>query len=161
MRCSLLLIMMAGLAFPQGQAQTQDVTGWDKIRWGMTIAETRSVYPGATGNGTRERLTLEPVQIGDLTMNVAVSARPDSDRITRVELSNPEASSRKFDRLKVLLIQKYGPPINEATKIEDANTTATTLIWTFPSASILLTLRQGRAIYLEYSQTDKEALDLL
>jgi hypothetical protein len=104
---------------------------------------------------------LEPVQIGDLSMNVSVSARTGTDRIARVELSNMDGGSRKFDGLKVLLIQKYGPPINEATKSDEANASVTTLLWTFPSASITLTLRQGRGIYLEYTATDKEALDLL
>ena len=159
MRYWLLLVMMAGLAFSQPRAQ--DVIGWDRIAWGMTIAEARSIYPAATGAGNRERLTLEPVLIGDLTLNVTVSAGNDSDRISRVELSNPDAGARKFDRLKVLLIQKYGAPINESTKIEDANTSVTTLIWTFPSTAILLTLRQGRGIYLEYTAIDKDALNLL
>jgi len=159
MKFSLLLTMVAGLAF--SQAKTQDVTGWAKIKWGMTIEDVRSAYPGATGDGTRERLFLEPVQIGDLSMNVSVSARTGTDRITKIELSNMDGGSRKFDGLKVLLIQKYGAPINEATKSDEANASVTTLLWTFPSASITLALRRGRGIYLEYTATDKEALDLL
>jgi len=159
MKLSLLLILMAGTAFPQ--AKPQDVIGWGKIKWGMTITEARSVYPSATGDGTRERLTLEPIQVGELLLNVSVSGRTGSDRIARVELSSMDGSFRRFDRLKVLLMQKYGPPIDESTRLEDANTTVTTLIWTFPSASILLTLRQGRVIELEYLVTDDEALGLL
>jgi hypothetical protein len=159
MKFSLLLTMIAGLAFPQ--ARPQDVTGWGKINWGMTIMEARSVYPSATGDGTKQRLTLDPIQIGDLILNVSISARTGSDRVARVELSTMDGSFRRFDRLKVLLMQKYGPPIDESTRLEDANTAVTTLIWTFPSASILLTLRQGRVIELEYLVTDEEALGLL
>lgn len=60
MKLSLLLTMIAGLAF--AQVKSQDITGWGKIKWGMTISEARSIYPSATGDGTKERLTLDPVR---------------------------------------------------------------------------------------------------
>jgi hypothetical protein len=94
-------------------------------------------------------------------MNVWVVAKNGSDRISKVELSALLAGSQKFDTLKTLLIQKYGIPVNEETKTDEINARVTTVLWTFPSTSIHLMLREGRTIFLEYTATDKKALDVL
>jgi hypothetical protein len=97
-------------------------------------------------------------------MRVSIGARHGSDQISRVRLSMNAATTRDFDTLKTLLIQKYGPPIDGETRT-DGTDGIRTFLWTFPSTSIRLTLTQGQKgqgrIDLEYMATDRSALDVL
>jgi hypothetical protein len=177
-----LAVVLYGQAKPKDSAPQdpapQDINGWDKIRWGMTIAEARSAYdihtdPEGTDNWTL--LYLNPVKIGGVEMGVQVGARPGgekapgSERITLVRLwsffglssSAPLAGPHDFDTLKTTLTQKYGHPADEETKRGENFRLIKTVLWTFPSTSILMTLEQSASlpnlgtIYLDYTATDK------
>jgi hypothetical protein len=132
-----------------GQAPPKDVDGWGKLKWGMTIAEAR-----AAG-------LLEPVKIGDIAMKVDTFTKGDTDSIKRIQLYNFFSNQHDFDTLKTLLTQKYGASASQETKRDEINARITTVLWTFPSTSILLTLREGKTLYLDYTATDKKALDKL
>ena len=143
--------------------------GWGKIRWGMTIADASQAYviDRHEDNDSWSQLIAQPVMIGDITMRVSIAARHGSEQISRVRLSENfggKNGADDFDTLKTQLIQKYGPPIDGETRTEGTDNIRT-FLWTFPSTSIRLTLKQGPnsqgRIEVEYNATDKTALDLL
>jgi hypothetical protein len=155
-----------------GQAKPKDIDGWDKIKWGMTLADARSVYgvdskPESSDSWTL--LNLNPVKVGDIEMGVQAGARHGGEKIVLVRLSSffglpssaPLAGPQDFDTLETTLIQKYGHPANEEETRGENSHLIKTVLWTFPSTSILLTLEQSASlpnlgnIYLDYSATDK------
>jgi hypothetical protein len=145
-----------------GQTPPRDVDGWDKIRWGMTIADASQAYviDRHEDNDRWSQIIAQPVVVGDITMRVSIAAKHGSARVSRVRLST-NSGTEDFDTLKTQLIQKYGPPIDGETRTEGTDTIRT-FLWTFPSTSIRLTLRQGQGrIEVEYNATDKSALDAL
>jgi hypothetical protein len=165
--------VLAGLAIILcGQTQPKDVDGWDKIKWGMTIAEARSVYSiekQPESNEDWTLLTLNPVKIGSVEMGVQVGARHGSEKITSVRLwsyfglpsSPPKAGSGDFDTLRTLLIEKYGDPTKEETQRGENFRLLKTVLWTLPSTSIQMTLEQSAAIpnvgtiLVDYSAADQ------
>jgi len=166
-----LRICLAGLfaVILSGQAQSRDVEGWGKIRWGMTLNQASQAYviERHEDNDSWSQLIAQPVTVGDLTMRVSIAARHGSEQVSRVRLSTNVAGRNAeddFDSLKTQLIQKYGPPIDGETRTEGTNAVRT-FLWTFPSTSIRLTVTQGQnsqgRIEVEYNATDQTALDLL
>jgi hypothetical protein len=164
-------VVLAGLAVLL-LGQTKDVDGWDKIKWGMTIAEARSVYSiqkQPESNDDWTLLTLSPVKIGNVQMGVQIGARHGSEKITSVRLwsyfglpsSPPSAGSQDFDTLRTVFIQKYGDPAKEETERGENFRLIKTVLWTLPSTSILMTLEQSAAIpnvgtiLLDYTAADK------
>lgn len=157
-----------------GQAAYRDVDGWGKIKWGMTLNDASQAYviDRHEDNPVWSQLIAHPVEIGDFTMKLSIGARRNSDWVSRVHLwmnfgsrdSDPAASAKDFDTLKILLIQKYGPPIDGETKT-GATDSIRTFLWTFPSTSITLKLTEdqkaGGRIDLEYMATDTKALEAL
>ena len=156
-----------------GQSRPQDVDGWEKIKWGMTMAEARSAYSIDAEPQNKDEWTLlelKPVQLAGVEMGVQVGAREGASKISLVRLwsffglpsSPPSARPQDFDTLKATLIEKYGPPAKEEKRQGGENTHYfKTALWTFPSTSILLSLEQSSAlpnlgtIYLEYTATGK------
>jgi hypothetical protein len=165
--------VLVGLAVALcGQTKPKDVDGWDKIKWGMTIAEARSVYSiqkQPESNDDWTLLTLSPVKIGNVQMGVQVGARHGTEKITSVRLwsyfglpsSPPAAGSQDFDALRTIFIQKYGDPAKEETERGENFRLIKTVRWTLPSTSILMTLEQSAAIpnvgtiLLDYTAADK------
>ncbi len=165
-----LLAALAAALF--AQSRPKDVNGWDKIKWGMTIAEVRSasaIDAQSETEGDWTLLTLKPVKIGGVEMGVQVGARRGSDKITSVTLwshfglpSSPRSAGPKdFDTLKASLIQQYGPPDQEETKRGLNFRLLKTALWTFPSTSIQMTMEQSASlpslgnIDLDYSADEK------
>lgn len=145
------------LAVFGGQATPKDIDGWDKIQWGMTIAQARALYgieakPQSDDNWTL--LTLKPVRIAGVEMSVQAVAPHASGKISSVRLwsyfgltnSAPGAGPQDFDALRKKLIEDYGQPAKEeATRGLNFRLLKTTR-WTFPSTSIELTLEQSGSI---------------
>ena len=90
MKTTVLSCLLATLAVAlHGQTKPKDVDGWDKIKWGMTIAEARSVYD--IGAQPRKAdawtlLELNPIKMGDVEMGVQVGARQGTEAISEVTL---------------------------------------------------------------------------
>lgn len=147
-------------------AQTRDVYGWGKIKWGMTLADASQAYviDRHDDNDVWSQLVAEPVEVGDIIMKVSIGARHGSEQVSRVRLWTNPVSTRDFDTLKTLLILKYGPPVDGETRTE-ATDAIRRFLWTFPSTSITLTLTQaqkgGERIELDYVAADPKALDAL
>jgi hypothetical protein len=151
-----------------GQPKPKDVDGWDKIKWGMTIADARSAYGIDTQPESKDNWTLlqlNPVKMGNVELGVQVGARTDNGKITSIRLwsffgtpnSAPNASPQDFDTLRTFLIQKHGQPANEEVTRGDNNHLVKTVRWNFPSTSIVMTLEQSAilpnvgTIYIEYT----------
>jgi hypothetical protein len=155
-----------------GEPKPQDVDGWDKIKWGMTIAKARSAYDIQTQPESRDDWTLlilKPVKMGDLEMGAEAGARHGSEKITWVRLwsyfglpnSAPLAGPQDFETLKNILIREYGAPANEEVKRGENFRLIKIVQWRFHSTSILLNLEQSSSlpnlgnIYLDYSAAEK------
>jgi len=167
-----LAVLAALAAALFAQSKPKDVNGWGNIKWGMTIAEVRpassiDTQPETKGDWTV--LVVKPVKIAGVEMGVQVGARRGSDKITSVKLwsyfglpsSSPRAGPQDFDTLKATLIQQYGPPDKEETKRGLNFRLLKTVLWTFPSTSIQMTMEQSASlpslgnIDLDYSANEK------
>ena len=167
MRCAIQLCLAGVCAIALlGQAPPRDVEGWGKIKWGMSTTDAGQAYVinRHEDNEVWSELIAEPVEFYDFKLRVAIGARHGSDQISRVRLWTNSGHSQEFDTLKALLIQKYGPPIDGESRSEGSDSVRT-FLWTFPSTSIRLTIRQEQKsqdrIDLEYLATDQRALELL
>jgi hypothetical protein len=152
-----------------GQSQVrQDLTGWDKIHWGMSMVEARSAYGVDAQPQTEDGWTLlqlPPVKMRGVEMGVQIGARQGTGKITSVRLwsyfglstSAPGASAQDFDTLRSLLIEKYGSPAGEETDRGENFRLLKTVRWAFPSTTVLLTLEASSSlpnlgkIFLEYT----------
>jgi len=158
-----------------GEPKPKDVDGWDKIKWGMTMAKVRSAYDIQTqpeSNDDWTLLILKAVKMGDIEMGAEAGARRGSEKITWVRLwsyfglpsSAPLAGPQDFETLKNMLVQKYGAPANEEVKRGENFRLLKTVLWTFPATSILITLEQSASlpnlgsIYLDYTANEKQPL---
>jgi hypothetical protein len=163
-------VAIATAAF--GQANPKDVDGWDKIRWGMTMAEARTAYGVDAEPESKDGWTLlqlNPCKIAGVELGVQVGARQSSGKISSVRLwsyfglpsSAPSAGPQDFDKLRAALIQKYGEPANEEAKRGENFRLIKTVLWKFPSTSIEMTLEQSSSlpnlgnIFLEYAAAGK------
>jgi hypothetical protein len=166
-----LAVALYGQAAPK-DSKPKDIDGWDKIKWGMTIAEARSAYGIDAQPETKDNWTLlllNPVKVAGVEMGVQVGARQGAGKISLVRLwsffglpsSAPVAGPQDFDTLRTMLVQKYGHPASEEATRGENFRLLKTVLWKFPSTSILLTLEQSSSlpnlgnIYLEYTATDK------
>jgi hypothetical protein len=162
-----LAVVLSGQPKPKDPAP-DDVPGWDKIRWGMTMAEVRTAYATHTEPENKDNwtlLNLNPVKIGGVEMGVQVGARR-SEKISSIRLwsffgvpnAAPLAGAQDFDTLRNILIQQYGYPANEEAKRGENFRLIKTVLWTFPSTSIVLALEQSASlpnlgnIYLDYTE---------
>ena len=138
-------------------SQPQDVSGWDKIAWGMTIAQVRAAYRVDALPETKDGWTLvqlNAVKMGGVQLGVQVGARAGSERIRSIRLwsyfglpnSAAGAGAQDFDTLRAILIEKYGQPANEETRHGENFRIIKTVAWTFPSTSIVLTLEASTSI---------------
>lgn len=155
-----VFVALAVSLYGQGilkQGRPKDVAGWDKIIWGMTMAEVRAAYNIQTEPEKQDDWTLlqlNPVKTGGVQLGVQVGAREGDAKISSVRLwshfglqnSPPGASARDFDTLRTSLIEKYGQPANEETKRGENFRLIKTVSWTFPSTSILMTLEESSSI---------------
>jgi hypothetical protein len=170
------LIVITAASSAYGQVPPKDVFGWGKIKWGMTLADVKSAYklPASTNEFPETKaecfhqpmdyclpdrgshFSMDAVDVGDIHMGVTVEAAYGSTKVANVRLSDFAGASkngvgiRDFDALRIMLIQKYGPIANQETKLDEIGARVTTVLWTFPSTAIILSLREQSVVYLEY-----------
>jgi len=171
------LVLVASLSLV---AQSKDVNGWGKIKWGMTVAQAKAVYgtqvqvadPASESHETDEyvdQLVIERLKVGDLEMQVAIKTPRGSDGIREVALALPKGDSRAsrisaYAGLRNSLILKYGKPSHAESKDTDIFSESTT--WAFPSTIITLYHIETKDIQfgilgLQYAASDKKAVDAL
>jgi len=162
-------------------AQTKDTDGWDKVKWGMTVEQAKSAYGDQVEDSTIvpgrnfvviDRLTVPNVKIGDVEMSASLQTPRGGDQITQISISlkaDMQAPmllrTHAFQRLKELLIEKYGRVTNEDRTTERDDLT-NTLLWSLPSTTISLIWRESTRyqlgyVSLIYKAVDKKALDAL
>lgn len=160
-------------------AQPADPGGWNNIKWGMTLAGVRALYPGAAQdrNDYWTNLTLPAIEIAGIPFGVTASAPKGSDKITVVSLDcffsirlDPHqqlcGGPSDFETLKTLLIQKYGRQKNEERKVF-YNDLMHLFLWVFPSTSIELQISQDKnapnvgGLSIKYRALDPRAAGLL
>jgi hypothetical protein len=141
----------------------------------MTIAQAATLYNvpktnAEKGKDDRTLLKLPQVIVAGTKMNVQVSAQlnkisevaisPVSDdpfkqtieslnrQLGKEDAAPKDTSARPlFEKLKVLLIQKYGRPTEEVPRTPDADDPdymRTSVLWVFPSTSISLELDEAK-----------------
>jgi hypothetical protein len=157
------------------QAATPDVTGWNKITWGMTVAQAKKLFGADVtepeGEAPHVRFVVDKIDIGGLPCTASVATDRDSDSITSVTLQPakefrklPQLRASAFNKLKELLIQKYGKPMSDDQRQENGDTNSQVL-WSFPSTTIELYRSEGRYdlgyVLLIYHAVDKKALNAL
>jgi len=162
---SAALIFAAAMATPI-LAQPQDIAGWGKIKWGMTIDEAKALYPDLhpiqETRGTGQALIfndfeLDPSQAANITFYTEktigitdilltftkVGGRAGGMDIESLPGSLPARTRRGiFDDMKKLLLEKYGAPKSNENRMEGAFE-RTTMLWVFPSTLIELQLSQS------------------
>jgi hypothetical protein len=162
---SVALIFAPAMAAPIF-AQPQDVSGWGKIKWGVTIDEAKALYPDLRPiqetRGTGQALIfndfeLDPSQAANITfyaektmgitdillMFTKVGGKVGGMDIESLPGSLPAKTRREiFDDMKKLLLEKYGAPKSDENRIE-GGFERTTMIWIFPSTLIEFQLSQS------------------
>lgn len=162
-------------------AETKDTDGWGKVKWGMTVEAAKAAYGAEAEDSTIvpgpnfifiDRITLPNVKVGDLEMKASLQVPKGSDQIKQVSLSlkaDMQAPSfmrsGAFERLKALLIEKYGAPTNEDGTTEREHLVKTVL-WSLPTTTITLIWSESSRyqlgyVSLRYKAVDKKALDTL
>lgn len=159
-----------------------DVTGWNKIQWGMTVAQAKrrfgadaaepgDEYKGSVGTRYPVRLIINNLDIGGLPCTATIETDRDTDSIASVTLKpgkafqeHPQLRTSAFDQLKELLIQKYGKPKIDDVRQENGNVNSK-ILWSFPSTIIELYRSEGSYdlgyVLLTYHAVDKKALNAL
>lgn len=169
------------LIFAPALAQTKDTDGWGKVKWGMTVEQAKEAYGAEAEDSTVipgpnfifiDRITLPNVKIGDLEMRASLQTPKGRDQIMQISLSlkadirSPSfVRSGAFERLKALVIEKYGAPTNE-DRTTERNNVIKTLLWSLPTTTITLIWSESSRyelgyVALRYKAVDKKALDVL
>ena len=160
-------------------AQPADPGGWTKIKWGMTFAQVRALYPAAVESRDSywSHLTLPDISVSGVPFRVSVLAKTPASPIAAVSLTcsfglraDPQWAScngpEDFDTLKALLLEKYGRQKNEEHKVEFGDP-AHLFLWVFPTTSIQLEIRQTArvpslgSLSIEYRPIDPQAAGAL
>ncbi len=182
MRTSQTLLWIGAwtLATSVAGCQPKDVEGWSNLKWGMTVTEAKRVFGDQASEPTEkpgpnfvliDRIIVKNIRIGDTTASAAIQTKRNSDVVTAVTieaagLHDPRRADI-FTMLKTMLIEKYGTPKNEDRKADGRGNTDSTVVWSFPSTSIMLLWSEASPRYgfgyvtIRYEAVDKKALDAL
>jgi|GEM_PF-2545416 len=178
-RVAALVLLAASAAL----CQPQDVQGWNRIHWGMTVAEAREAFQGHVSDPRVanpfdalliDRFIINDIQIGRITADAAVETEQGGNAVVAVRLrvTGPAGSAlartSAYATLKHLLIAKYGAPQNEDHSPYGNGGMDNRVLWLFPSTSITLRwseLPGGDAnagfVAIRYEALDRSALDML
>jgi hypothetical protein len=120
------------------RSKPKDVNGWTKASWGMTRDEITKAFPGT--HPFEDVLESAPFKIGDDQFTAEFNFSKDSNSLQAVIISPAEKIlllDNLFQRLEIMLTQKYGPP---TTRTDPAlqNKESVSTSWAFPSTIISL-----------------------
>ena len=172
-----LLLLTASAAV----CQSNDIQGWTRIKWGMTVSEAREAFQGQVSDPRVatppdailvDRFIVTGLQIGRITAEAAVQTERDSNQVVavRIRATSPIATglarTSTYSTLKHLLITKYGTPQNEDHSPYGSGGTDSRVLWLFPSTSITLRwseMGNGESgfVTIRYEALDRTALDAL
>jgi hypothetical protein len=159
MQRTLVIIVIVSIAIMaiDGCSEKEDIVGWDKARWGMTLSELEKLYEleGWVKTEFNRRPLKKQSEIGGFNFggNFVFDRRSPSGELFEINLwSMTENAKNKdiYEKLMSLYIRKYGKP--DTDKEDDTKTKQHTreLIWNRPS---------GRVIYkYDYSNPHEIAI---
>ncbi len=165
-----LLILLISSQASGGYKKPEDVYGWDKLKWGMTEEEVRSVYGEKIKihkpkqdekEGVYSGMELTGVETGGGEFRASLwmdSATKRLKKIVFVPAGKPEGYKRAetFINLEESLSAAYGDPDFEETS-NDPGTSAERK-WVFPSTVIemsYLRIEDTELLLLIFSENDK------
>jgi hypothetical protein len=169
-------LALAGIA--QGQTKPTDVGGWGKVKWGMTLTEAKAAYGPAlhdlvapsqrSSEHSIERLEVDGLSVGDISMHASLFTEPGSDRIKEANLQVPDIhkANGAFQVLLDAMTQKYGKPTRQDSTVDPGTGNTKTATWIFPSTVIRLDdmhfdAVESDIVNLDYSAVNKKAQDAL
>jgi hypothetical protein len=144
LRYPLLLAVVAGLTFA-----AVDPGGWTAAKWGMTEEQVLKAAPSVKvlDLPLMER-TFTPggvARIGVPTLRLESTAWhvfclfDEKGGLAAVEMrpvADSDGTPNEFERVKALLVQKYGQPLEQ--RVDDDNPRTHTATWTFATTTIRL-----------------------
>ena len=145
-----LVIIFGLLLFTQTYvyaAAPQDVSGWNKVKWGMTEAEVEAAYPNqilpytnVTGKDCGSTQELERQLIGGYSLDVMFNYDCKTKKLNGVTIVPydkwyRQQATKAFDAISKEFSVEYGDPSTSDSSEIDAYRK-----WVFPSTSIEMTL---------------------
>lgn len=159
---------------------TRDVSGWGKLKWGMTVEQAKAEYGGTfevvpDKENTRPSITIKDFEVGRLLLEVSVVAvfGPTIDNITLVPQPHKDWSysrQQNFELLKVLLIEKYGAPTHvdrmpNFAYDDEPDGTKEVVVWALPSTTIKLLWTEQKnktgSLFVEYTPPNRKFLSAM
>jgi hypothetical protein len=151
LRHALLLVFIVGLAWP-----ADDPGGWTGAKWGMTEEQVMKAAPDVKVLATSlpER-TFEPggvarigvpsLQLGSTAWRVfcLFDEKGGLSAVRMKPVSDSDVGPQEFERVKALLVQKYGQPLDQ--RVDDDFPRTHTATWTFATTTITLDYTDARA----------------
>ena len=130
--------------FNVAQTYTQNIEGWNRTRWGMSIAEVQKIFTGLqpdspTVNG-EPRLVLKGFSLNSFTYDVSFAFGVNGLRAVNLEQVGGDAEVG-FSLLLNDLKEKYGQPTS--------TNSLGAVKWILPSTEIIL-LRVNQILILSY-----------
>ena len=130
----------------------RDVNGWTKASWGMTREEIVKAFLGT--RAFKDVVVSAPFKIGDDRFDAEFRFSADSHVLEAVVISPLEtiALDDLFQRLELMLTEKYGPPTTR-TYPSLPNKESVSTSWAFPSTVISLNRTRANGPILSDSLT--------
>jgi hypothetical protein len=148
-----------------GQQTARDVYGWNGTRWGMTLVQVKAAvnYSIEPEPETKNEFRVtQSIKIDEIPVKVGFQFVSDKLTIVSLAVDKGENRSVAFDSLKRSLIEKFGKPSDENTKLDHPIPGAflRTVFWSFPSTSITLEWHEfsetSGLIYVNYLPRNKK-----
>jgi hypothetical protein len=137
-----VLIMFGGICHAADGGHRDLALGLDKVRWGMTVAEVRAVYPSLNG----ERRALSMTNYFYEGCNFDVYAEFTDDRFDSVILETADRSEPCYQRIKNELRARFGTP-DPAESRNDG----TRLIWK-SSSTLVAFIGDNKFLHIAFEQ---------
>ena len=165
--CFFLVLHFLLYCTPNGEAQTQqvqDLSGWDKTKWGMAQEEVKNLYADRIipaqekdPEDTFVPFIIEDVNSDGINFKARFIFNKNTSRLQAVTLQAPRAETDEdlFERLHKVLVSKYGDPLSNI-KSEPAGLKTIKQMWAIDKTRIDLIFlidknKQVRALFIKYS----------
>jgi hypothetical protein len=128
-----LYVALVFASFALAQTAPKDVYGWGKIKWGMTVTQAKAAYgpdlhdlvgTERSSQHSIERLVVDRLPIGDISLRASLYTDAGSDHITEARLQLPDGvteANGAFHELLNLLTHKYGKPTRQNSDCKAAS----------------------------------------
>jgi hypothetical protein len=145
MQRTLVIIVIVSIAIMaiDGCSEKEDIVGWDKARWGMTLSELEKLYEleGWVKTEFNRRPLKKQYEIGGFNFggNFVFDRRSPSGELFEINLwSMTENAKNKdiYEKLMSLYIRKYGKPRTDKEEVTKTGQNKRIAIWNRPSGRV-------------------------